>query len=290
MARPIRALVAVLLVVGWSALGLSAAATAAVAQAADTGLLRLAHLSPDTPAVDVYVQSIGDPGVGITLPGVDYGTVSAYQGLPPGTYTVSMRAAGADPASPPVLSTRVDVAGGSARTVAGLGSFADLGLAVLDDDLAQPPAGQARIRLIAAASSADPLDVSVAGTTVAAGLLPAHSSAYVDVPAGQTSLRLVSGNGAPTDLPIDVAPGSVYTVLVLDDGSGGLTVRIALDAAGPGVVPAGGVETGAGGTAGTGGTGTALLPAAVAAAAVVGLLLTALPRSGRRGTPRHPAS
>jgi Domain of unknown function (DUF4397) len=287
MARPIRALVAVLLAVGWSALGLPAAATAAVAPAAGTGLVRVAHLSPDTPAVDFHVQSIADPGVGITLPGVDYGTVSAYQGLPTGTYAVSMRAAGADPATAPVLSTRVDVAEGSARTVAGLGSFADLGLTVLDDDLAQPPAGQARIRLIASASSADPLDVSLAGTTVATKLLPAHSSAYVAVPAGQASLRIDGGNGAPTDLPIDVAPGAVYTALVLDDGSGGLTVRTALDAAGPGVVPAGGVETGAGGTAGA---GTAVLPVAVAGAAVVGLLLTALPWSGRRGTRRHPAS
>src|SRR5215212_8263799 len=74
------------------------------AGAADGGLLRLAHLSPDTPAVDVYVDSVADPAAGQVFPAVGYGTVSEYQSVPPGTYAVSMRAAGADPATPPVLS------------------------------------------------------------------------------------------------------------------------------------------------------------------------------------------
>ena len=64
------------------------------ARAAETGLLRLAHLSPDTPAVDVYVDSVADPGDGtalITVPGVGYGTISDYQDVPEGVYTVSLR-------------------------------------------------------------------------------------------------------------------------------------------------------------------------------------------------------
>ena len=73
--------------------------TAQAAPDAD-GLLRLAHLSPDTPAVDVYVDAVADPDAGITLEGVGYGTVSDYQDVPPGTYTVSMRAGRRRPGHP----------------------------------------------------------------------------------------------------------------------------------------------------------------------------------------------
>ena len=185
-------------------LGLVTALTGAVcarglpaASAAGEGRLRLAHLSPDTPAVDVYVDSVADPAADVTLPGVSYGTVSDYRDVPTGTYTVSMRKAGADPKTPPVLSTTVQVGDGAARTVAGVGRFADLGLRVLQDDLATPPAGQARMRVVAAAAQAGTVDVSLpGGTSVATGLPFAATSGYVDVPAGQTALQVAPAGSA----------------------------------------------------------------------------------------------
>src|SRR3954469_7542328 len=148
MRRAIRALYVTGIIAVLAALGLPAA------WAAEDGMIRLAHLSPDTPSVDVYVDNVADPGARIALTGVGYGSVSPHQSLPPGTYTVSFRAAGADPASPPVLSTTADVGPGTARTVAGVGLFANLSLAVLDDDLSPPPAGSARVRVISAAATA----------------------------------------------------------------------------------------------------------------------------------------
>ena len=103
MRRVVRTAAVVALVTG-------AGLTGGVAQAADegqSGLLRLAHLSPDTPAVDVYVDSVSDPDTGIVLTGVRYGAISDYQDVPPGEYTVSMREAGAEESAPPVLSTTV---------------------------------------------------------------------------------------------------------------------------------------------------------------------------------------
>jgi Domain of unknown function (DUF4397) len=262
------------------------------ASAAGDGRLRLAHLSPDTPAVDVYVASVSDPSADVRLPGVGYGTVSDYRTVPTGVYTVSMRKAGADPATPPVLSTTVEVGDGVAQTVAGVGHFADLGLRVLQDDLTTPPAGQARVRVVAAAAQAGTVDVSVAGgPTVATGLPFAATSGYVDVPAGRTSLQVAPAGAAATSLPVTVAPGAVYSVLVLDRPGGGLTVRPVLDAAGPAMVPSGSVAAGEGGTAGTtpggspGGTvvGTVVLAAGgVAGLAAAGLLVTFLPGVGRR--------
>ncbi|MEX5721596.1 DUF4397 domain-containing protein, partial [Geodermatophilus maliterrae] len=244
MTRTSRALVVTALAAAVAGLPLSAAT------AAEGGLLRLAHLSPDTPAVDVYVDSVADPAAGQVFPGVGYGTVSEYQDVPPGTYAISMRAAGADAASPPVLSTTVQIGADSARTVAGVGPFADLGLEVLQDDLTPPPAGSSRLRVIAAAAAADTLDVAVpGGPAVATDLAFADATGYVDVPAGATSITVTPEGGQPTELPVQVAAGSVYSVLVLDTPGGGLGVQTALDAAGPGVVPAGGVEAGAGGTA-----------------------------------------
>ena len=75
--------------------------------------LRLAHLSPDTPTVDVYVDSAADPSRSFVVHGVGYGAVSQYQPLPPDSYVISMRPAGADAATPPVISATVDARSGS---------------------------------------------------------------------------------------------------------------------------------------------------------------------------------
>lgn len=260
----------------------STTAAAAAPATGENGLLRLAHLSPDTPAVDVYVDAVADPEAGIVLEGVGYGAVSDYQDVPPGAYTVSMREAGADPETPPVLSTTVEVAGGTARTVAGVGLFADLGLQVIEDSLETPPAGQARVRVLAGAANADSIDLTLAdGTEVAAGVDFAATSEYVDVPAGTSALQVSAGGDAPTELPVELEAGSVYSLVVLDEEDG-LTVTPVLDAAGSAVMPVGGVETGAGGTAGSG------PPAGVVALAVtsVGAALLLGSRSRRR-TARH---
>src|SRR3954471_16549859 len=100
------------------AVGGTLASPAPPAAATDTGMLRMAHLSPDSPAVDVTVE-----GSAVTFDGVGYGDVTDYQALPAGTYTVAVRGAGAgaDPAGRPVLTTTVDVQPGTAQTVAGVG-------------------------------------------------------------------------------------------------------------------------------------------------------------------------
>ena len=264
-------------------------APAHAAAGEDDGMLRLAHLSPDTPAGDVYVDSVTDPDVRLSFPGVAYGMVSEYQDVPPGTYAISMRSLGAAPTSPPILSATVEVTPGSARTVAGLGYFADLGLEVLDDELALPSAGQARARVINAAADAPRLDVSLHdGPPVATDLGFATASGYVDVPGGPAALTVDARDGSPVRLPVELAAGSVYTVLVLDDPDGGVTVRTVLDAASPAVVPVGGVETGAGGAAG--GTGPVRVALAVAAAAVLGLAVHLRERLPRHGRGRPPAA
>ena len=74
-------------------LGIPAAATAHASSATtDTGWIRLAHLSPNTPAVDVYLYSFGNSNAMIVLHHVAYGTVSPYESVQAGDYSVAMRA------------------------------------------------------------------------------------------------------------------------------------------------------------------------------------------------------
>ncbi|WP_432828991.1 DUF4397 domain-containing protein [Dactylosporangium sp. CA-092794] len=250
---------------------------ASPAAAAGVGYVRLAHLSPDTPAVDVYLSSVTGAIPQQKFDAVGYGTVSKYLALPPGTYAVSMRKQG-DPASAaPVLSTQATIEEGKAYTVAGTGKFADLGLRVIVDDLGLPDSGKAKVRVIQASVKEPILDVAVAGgSKIASGVQFATTTGYETVDPGRWTLRLTqpSSTGAATTVTAPLKAGAVYSLIILD-GTGGLTAQLRTDAAAGGV-PEGGVDTGGGGTAGRGGT-SPLLPitggVAVAVLAVAGGLL-----------------
>ncbi len=254
--------VAVLALVGLVGVGGSAAA----APPAGTAYVRLAHLSPDTPQVDVYVGSVSDPGASFVVPGVGYGAVSPYQPLPVGSYVVSMRAAGAPADSPPVISATVEARPGAAYTIAGTGLFAGLGLTVLDDRLDSPPPGRANVRVINAAVSAPAVDVAPAsGPPWATDVRFATTTDYRDCPLGDWNVSVSAAGREATTLPVKLDANSTYTVLLVDR-NGGLAAELYRDSAGSGTVPLGGVETGFGGTASVG-IGAAVIGALVAAVA-----------------------
>ncbi|MGV9214848.1 DUF4397 domain-containing protein [Micromonospora sp. RB23] len=269
--------------VGALLLGTSlAAAIPASAGAASVGYVRLAHLSPDTPAVDVYLAA-PDAAKPRVFPGVGYGVVSDYLQLPPGRYAVAMREAGTPASDPPVLTTEVAVRSGGAYTVAGVGRHADLGLRVLTDDLSAPAQGRAKVRVVQASVRTPVLDVAAAdGPAIADGVQFATTTDYQQVEPGTWKLRLTGAGGPSTDAEVRLTGGAVYSLLVLDGRQGGLTAELRQDAEGGTVVPAGGVDTGAGGTAGRGLGAYPLVAGAVAAAAVVASLL--LWRRRRRTT------
>src|SRR5258708_26266084 len=124
-------------------LGVSATSASAAASAASpgTGWVRLAHLSPNTPAVDVYLYSFGHSSAWLVLHHVGYGAVSPYESLASGDYTVAMRAAGAAATSKPVLSTSLVVVSGHAYTPAGAGAWSRPPPPALGGRRATPPAG-----------------------------------------------------------------------------------------------------------------------------------------------------
>jgi uncharacterized protein DUF4397 len=234
------------------------------ASAATGTYLRLAHLSPDTPAVDVLVTSFSGETIG--LAGVGYGDVSSYQRIQPGTYTVQMRLAGADPTSPPVVSGTLQAEEGAAYTAAGLGPRAQLAVNVLADDLTPPAAGQARIRVVQGAELAGDVAVGWDGAPVADGVRFGTATDYYPVPAGRGTFDVTPAGGAPVPVDLDLAGGGVYSVILVQR-DGVLGAELQTDAVGPGSAPAGGIDTGLGGTAAGAGT-----PAAAATPVVVGAL------------------
>jgi Domain of unknown function (DUF4397) len=211
-----------------------------------TGWVRLAHLSPNTPAVDVYLYPFGNSRARLVLHHVSYGTVSPYQELPVGEYTVSMRPAGAPPAEHPVLSTTFWVRNSGAYTVAGMGPASGLRLRVLSDTLAVRN-GRTLVRVIQASLRHHVVSVGLGGQLLARRLRFGSVTSYQAVAAGARILR-VTGDGGDTSLRLSLVADTVHTLVVLD-GPGQLHITELEDAAGSQVLPRGGAATGLGGTA-----------------------------------------
>jgi hypothetical protein len=239
---------AVLLSAGLS-IGVSGGPAAA---AAPEAVVRAAHFSPTTPGVDVYLGSFSGGPSRLWLSSVTYGAVSPYQKITPGLYTVSMRPAGADPSTAPVLSWTLDARADSAYTVAGVGADASVRGIVITDDLSSPAAGQGRLRVVQAASRAPTATVTASnGTVIAQDAAFATTTPYTEVPAGDWTLSAVGSGGTQvqTSSAIEVTPGVSTSVLLLDDQTTGITLRTVLDSSSSGTAPDGSVPAGGGGTA-----------------------------------------
>jgi Domain of unknown function (DUF4397) len=239
--RTIRLLLAAAVVIS---AGMAAAMPAMAAPA--TGWVRLAHLSPNAPAVDVYLYNFGNPDARLVLHHVSYGTVSSYEQVPDGDYTVSMRAAGAPASVQPVLSTGFQVSGNQAYTVAGMGPAAALRLQVLKDTFTAP-AGGVLVRVIQASLRQHVVSMSLGGLMLARKLDFASMTSYAKVTAGNETVR-VNGSEEDVTARLSLAADSIHTLVVLD-GTDGLRVNDLTDAAGSQVLPRGGAATGLGGTA-----------------------------------------
>ncbi len=231
----------------------TALATGLADAATPTGdaFLRTAHLSPDTPGVDVYLLASGSSKP-IIIRNETYGHFSPYLDVAAGTYAVSTRAAGSAATSKPLLSWTMTLTAGDAYTAAVLGTGIDRRGTVLHDDLTAPAKGKARVRLIQAASNAPEADVTANGNVaVADDARFASATGYVSLPAGTWPLTAQSTGAKPLKVAasISLASGSVTSVVLLDSPAGGLRLTSALDSAAPGVTPTSGINTGGGGLA-----------------------------------------
>jgi len=249
---------------------LAAALVAAVLPAAPAsaasrdGWVRLAHMSPDTAAVNITLSSLDGDVTLFRLQNVGYGAVSKYMRLPQGTYALAMVPAGQnDPDATPVVSGKVDITAGKAETLVAYGKNSDLKTKVFSDDLDVAGDG-AKVRIMQAAVEHRDVDVTDRSRTIADDAPFGDVSKYVTVPAGTASLELKSGSDTAT-VPQKVTAGSAHTFFVIDDSKGDLTVSPALDSAAATETPVGSLAAGGGGLAAAEGP-LGLLLAGVAAA------------------------
>lgn len=210
----------------------------AVAQGESSGKLRLGHLSPDTPEVDMYLSGPAADG-SATAPlakGAGYGAVTPYRDLPAGRYVVSVRPAGAPADSAPALTTGVEVGAGSVQSLL----FFDNGPGgavqgqVLSDDLSPVAVDSGVVRIVQGADVADPVEVQAAGgPRLATDLRYGTATNYATVPAGRWNVAINAGQ-RNIRAALDVVGGSVSTMVITQSADGQLAVNPVLDMAGSG--------------------------------------------------------
>jgi len=229
-----------------SATSPAASAASTAPAASQDAWVRIAHLSPEAPAMDMYLYPFGDPGDMVVLKDVSYGDVSAYQTLSPGEYTVAMRGFGAPESSKPALTTSFMVSARTAYTVAALGPDPGLRVEVLRDQMTAP-AGKALVRVFQAALKQPQVTVSYGPHVLARQLAFGAATSYTAVSPGKEMVRFAA-TGADASMTVKLGADTIHTIVVLDDSSG-LKVDALTDAVGSQVMPKGGANTGFGGTA-----------------------------------------
>ena len=196
-------------------------------------MVRMAHLSPDTPKGDIYV----DDAPVEDLQGVPFGAVSPYLELPAGEKKVEIYAEGENPeTSEPALEVDAKLEGGERYTVAAVGLLGDDTLAakLYEDDQVPPADGEAKLRVVHAVPDVGPATVSAEGSEEPLFALPgfANASPYAEVPAERISLTVTPAGADEPAFEADVAlaAGEIRTVFIVGEASeGSLDVVETLD-------------------------------------------------------------
>jgi hypothetical protein len=199
----------VLKTIGAGAVTFVAGVTPAVAHSGDDAMVRVAHASPDAPAVDVYVDAPPDDA-DPTIEGVEFADVTGYLGIPEGAHEVTITAAGTTEAVPPTpLSVEL---GDDPYTFGAIGelspeSEAGFTVDVYKDDLSPLDEETGRVRAYHAVPDAPPVDVRVVdGPTLASDLAFATESDNAEVPADTYPVAMYpAGADEPVLGPVDVA-------------------------------------------------------------------------------------
>lgn len=215
------------------AIGLAAIALVAVAatgvvvvdEVADpqqTSYVRVAHVAPDAPTVDVHVDNE------TVLTNVTNGTVSEYLELSAGPHNLSITESGAD--GEPILETTVDVEPRTATTIAVAtnASANQPDLVPLSDDALAPGENSSALRFVHLVDGAPAVNLTTEtdnGTVVLAeNLSEQNASSYVTVPAGNHSIDVrladAEADGEPlTTIALETENGSAHSVLLIPNAS-----------------------------------------------------------------------
>ncbi len=178
-----------LLLLALVALLLVALVPAASAQSVGLARIRVAHFSPDTPAVEVYVN-----GENSGIQTLSFGNVSGWVELPAGTYSVAVAPAGTSVEQAAIGPLSLRLGAGTWTTVAAIGSLADgtLTAAAAAEDYSALAGGESRVTVFHAIEDAPAVDVILPDGTALISGLAFGEAAELTVPADTYSLSVVA--------------------------------------------------------------------------------------------------
>lgn len=188
-----------------------------------TANVRVVHASPDAPNVDVLVDDA------VVLTDVPYQAVSSYVAVPAGTRNVKVNATGT---ATTVINADLALSAGASYTVMATGLVAAIQPLVLEDDLSNPAAGNAKVRLVHGAPSAPNVDIYVTAPGADIAMLsptlvnvPFRGySDYLEVPAGNYQVRVTVAGTKTVAIDsgtLSLMAGEIRTGLALDETGGG---------------------------------------------------------------------
>jgi len=235
--RRLRATAAVLSAVGLLALAVSPVAAAdaekltAVVTANDQetptagqAWVRVLHGSPDTPSVDVYVGAdLASAAKVGPLSGLEFGDISDYAEVAPGTYAVKVCAT-ADSSVCPIEVASLDLAADTKYTVAASDLLASIDVNVFVDDPNLAEAESAQVRVVHLSADTPAVDVlTQAGDSIGIDGLTypnrAPGSGYASFPPGNYDLKVCASSDStlcPLDPgALDLQAGTAYSVFAI---------------------------------------------------------------------------
>lgn len=173
--------------------------------------IRVAHFSPDTPAVDVYVNGEA------AITNLAFPDVTDFITLPAGTYEIAVAPAGTSIDQAAIGPADFDLPAGEFVTVAAIGSLnaGTLAPSIFIKDFSPIPEGSARVVVFHGIEDAPAVDVRAGGTVLINGLAypgsfitadgtPNDGAFELDVPAGTYDLT-VTPAGATTPVVLDLS-------------------------------------------------------------------------------------
>ncbi|GEM_PF-220334 len=190
-------------------------------------MLRVIHLSPDAPTVDVWVNEVAAAVTDLAFPN---GT--SYLDVDEGTYKFDVVPAGGA-IGDSVYDVTLDLMGDKSYTAVALGRLASFSALALEDDFANLDAGKFRVRAIHAAADVGEVDIWVIPSEGAPSILYEDvpfgvAGAYLDLDAGSYTLGFDVNNDANPDL-IFVTPalmeGEVINLFAVNDADGKVFLR-----------------------------------------------------------------
>lgn len=167
------------LVVGLIIAGLLTAPTAG---AQTPAMVRVVHMSPGAPNVDVAVDGQR------AFANLAFKAATEYAPVPAGRHNV--RVTPANQAQPVVIDANLDLRASGQYTVVATGEGTAIQSLVLDDNNA-PPAGQAKVRFVHASPDAPAVDIAAQGGPVLFRNVAFRGVGdYADVPAGTYTIEV----------------------------------------------------------------------------------------------------